>query len=178
MTLTGIRKHVDVLEAAGLVTTEKVGRVRQVPARHRAIGRRHGVDQLLPATLGAPTRRPRGLLHPHPGDTKGNEGTNHASDIDTSETLELRMTRTLPATPEEVFDAYTDAEKQKIWFSILDEEPGIVEIEVDLRVGGNQVAVWAGSRHAVPARSRRSSRSTARTGSSPSRRAATRAARR
>jgi DNA-binding transcriptional ArsR family regulator len=30
MTLTGIRKHVDVLEAAGLVTTEKIGRVRQV----------------------------------------------------------------------------------------------------------------------------------------------------
>jgi DNA-binding transcriptional ArsR family regulator len=30
MTLTGIRKHVDVLEAAGLATTEKVGRTRQV----------------------------------------------------------------------------------------------------------------------------------------------------
>ena len=29
MTLTGVRKHVDVLESAGLVTTEKVGRVRQ-----------------------------------------------------------------------------------------------------------------------------------------------------
>ena len=28
MTLTGIRKHVGVLEQAGLVTTEKVGRVR------------------------------------------------------------------------------------------------------------------------------------------------------
>jgi DNA-binding transcriptional ArsR family regulator len=28
MTLTGIRKHVQILEAAGLVTTEKVGRVR------------------------------------------------------------------------------------------------------------------------------------------------------
>src|SRR5690554_4523730 len=28
MTLTGMRKHVRVLEAAGLVTTEKVGRVR------------------------------------------------------------------------------------------------------------------------------------------------------
>ncbi|PJJ63749.1 SRPBCC family protein [Compostimonas suwonensis] len=54
----------------------------------------------------------------------------------------LRMTRQLPATPEEVFDAYTDAEKQRIWFSILDEEPGIVEIEVDLRVGGTQTAVW------------------------------------
>src|SRR5690606_33541205 len=40
------------------------------------------------------------------------------------------------------FDAYTDAEKQKIWFSILDEEPGIVRIDVDLRVGGQQTAVW------------------------------------
>ena len=63
------------------------------------------------------------------------------SDIDTSETIGLRLTRELPATPEEVFDAYTDAEQQKIWFSILDEEPGIVEIEVDL-----QVAVWGPNR--------------------------------
>ena len=29
MTLTGMKKHVGVLEAAGLVTTEKVGRVRR-----------------------------------------------------------------------------------------------------------------------------------------------------
>ena len=29
MTLTGMKKHVQVLEDAGLVTTEKVGRVRQ-----------------------------------------------------------------------------------------------------------------------------------------------------
>jgi DNA-binding transcriptional ArsR family regulator len=29
MTLTGMKKHVGVLEQAGLVTTEKVGRVRQ-----------------------------------------------------------------------------------------------------------------------------------------------------
>jgi uncharacterized protein YndB with AHSA1/START domain len=62
------------------------------------------------------------------------------------DTLELRVSRHLPATPEQVFDAYTDAEKQKIWFSILDEEPGIVEIEVDLRVGGVQTAVWGPSR--------------------------------
>lgn len=68
------------------------------------------------------------------------------SDIDTSETIALRMTRELSATPEEVFDAYTDAEKQKIWFSILDEEPGVVEIDVDLRVGGKQVAVWGPDR--------------------------------
>lgn len=60
--------------------------------------------------------------------------------------IELRTTRRLPATPEEVFDAYTDAEQQKIWYSILDEEPGIVEIEVDLRVGGKQTAVWGPNR--------------------------------
>lgn len=29
MTLTGMKKHVQVLEDAGLVTTEKIGRVRQ-----------------------------------------------------------------------------------------------------------------------------------------------------
>jgi uncharacterized protein YndB with AHSA1/START domain len=62
-----------------------------------------------------------------------------------TESIQLTMTRLLPATPEEVFDAYTDAEKQKIWFSILDETPGIVEIEVDLRVGGQQTAVWGPS---------------------------------
>jgi uncharacterized protein YndB with AHSA1/START domain len=50
---------------------------------------------------------------------------------DTATPLELRISRLVPATPEEVFDAYTNAEKQKIWFSILDERPGIVDIEVD-----------------------------------------------
>lgn len=63
----------------------------------------------------------------------------------TSETIDLTMSRQLPATPEEVFDAYTDAEQQKIWFSILDDEPGVVEITVDLRVGGKQVAKWGPS---------------------------------
>jgi len=61
-------------------------------------------------------------------------------------TLDMRVTRLLPASPEQVFDAYTDAEKQKIWYTILDEQPGIVEIEVDLRVGGQQTAVWGPDR--------------------------------
>jgi uncharacterized protein YndB with AHSA1/START domain len=63
-----------------------------------------------------------------------------------TDTLSLTMSRQLPASPEEVFDAYTDAEKQKIWFGILDTEPGIVEIDVDLRVGGEQTAKWGPSR--------------------------------
>jgi len=62
--------------------------------------------------------------------------------LSSTKTIELRLTRVLPATPDEVFEAYTDATKQKIWFSILDETPGIVEITTDLRVGGQQTAVW------------------------------------
>ena len=62
-----------------------------------------------------------------------------------TQTHDLRMTRLIPATPDEVFDAYTDAEKQKVWFSLLSDEPGIVEIDVDLRVGGIQHATWGPS---------------------------------
>lgn len=40
MTLTGMRKHVGVLEGAGLVTTEKVGRVRTCK-----LGQ-HGLDEV------------------------------------------------------------------------------------------------------------------------------------
>jgi len=65
---------------------------------------------------------------------------------DTTTPLSLRIERILKATPDDVFDAYTDADKQKIWFSILDERPGIVEIDVDLRVGGTQTAVWGPDR--------------------------------
>jgi uncharacterized protein YndB with AHSA1/START domain len=63
----------------------------------------------------------------------------------TTQTYDLTASRVLPASPEEVFDAYTDPEKQKIWFTILD--PGsIVEIESDLRVGGKQTATWGPDR--------------------------------
>lgn len=61
-------------------------------------------------------------------------------------THELRMSRLIPATPDEVFDAYVDPEKQKIWYNILEEEPMIVEIEVDLRVGGVWTNAWGRTR--------------------------------
>ena len=61
-------------------------------------------------------------------------------------TYDLTMSRLIPATPDEVFDAYTDAEKQKIWFTILDTEPSIIEVGVDLRVGGHITNVWGKNR--------------------------------
>ena len=54
---------------------------------------------------------------------------------------ELRVERLIDASPEEVFDAYTDPEAQKIWYTILDEGM-TVESEVDLRVGGKWVSIW------------------------------------
>jgi uncharacterized protein YndB with AHSA1/START domain len=72
--------------------------------------------------------------------------SNDATTPDT-DALEMRMTRSLPATPDEVFDAYTDPEKQRIWFTILDDQPGIFEITTDLRVGGQQVTAWGPDEH-------------------------------
>ena len=37
MTLTGMKKHIGVLEQAGLVTTEKIGRVRTCKLGHRRL---------------------------------------------------------------------------------------------------------------------------------------------
>ena len=54
---------------------------------------------------------------------------------------ELRVERLIDATPDEVFDAYTDPEAQKIWYSVMDEGM-IVENEVDLRVEGKWVSAW------------------------------------
>jgi uncharacterized protein YndB with AHSA1/START domain len=79
-------------------------------------------------------------------DASTDTGTGTGTGTGRETTIDMRLTRFLPATPEEVFDAYTDAEKQKIWYSILDTEPGIVEIEVDLRVGGEQTVVWGPDR--------------------------------
>src|ERR1044071_8908227 len=60
MTLTGMKKHVGVLEQAGLVTTEKVGRVRTCRLGVRRLGEeaawiaRH--RQLWSARFDAPDR--------------------------------------------------------------------------------------------------------------------------
>jgi len=54
---------------------------------------------------------------------------------------ELKVERLIDASPEEVFDAYTDPEAMKVWFTIFDEGM-IVENEIDLRVGGTWVSAW------------------------------------
>jgi len=58
------------------------------------------------------------------------------SQIESTESIGLRVQRELHATPEEVFDAYTDPAKQRNWLSALGPDEGAVEAYVDLRVGG------------------------------------------
>jgi uncharacterized protein YndB with AHSA1/START domain len=57
---------------------------------------------------------------------------------------ELRVERVLNASAEEVFDAYTDAEAAKVWFTLGPDGPdgSIAEITNDLRVGGEWNAAW------------------------------------
>ena len=54
---------------------------------------------------------------------------------------DLTVERLIDATPEEVFEAYTNPEAQRVWYTIKDEGM-IVENEVDLRVGGKWVSAW------------------------------------
>ncbi len=58
------------------------------------------------------------------------------SHIESTEFLGLRLQWELHATPEEVFDAYTDPEAQRSWLSALGPDGGAVKTSVDLRVGG------------------------------------------
>ena len=57
MTLTGMKKHVGVLEQAGLVTTEKVGRVRTCRLGLRRLDEEAAwIEEVSPA-LGCTVRR-------------------------------------------------------------------------------------------------------------------------
>ncbi len=54
---------------------------------------------------------------------------------------DMKVERLIDASPEEVFDAYTDPEAQRVWFTIFNPDM-TVENEVDLRVGGTSVITW------------------------------------
>jgi uncharacterized protein YndB with AHSA1/START domain len=58
---------------------------------------------------------------------------------------DMKVERLIDASPEEVFDAYTNPEAQKVWFTIFNQDM-FVENEVDLRVGGKWVSTWGFSR--------------------------------
>ena len=54
---------------------------------------------------------------------------------------DLKAERLINASPEEVFEAYTNPEAQRVWFTILNQDM-IVENQVDISVGGKWVSTW------------------------------------
>ena len=59
----------------------------------------------------------------------------------TTDTLSLTFERELPASPEEVWEVYTQRDHIVNWFNIL-EPDWYVSIELDFRLGGKMVAKW------------------------------------
>jgi len=61
---------------------------------------------------------------------------------------QLKVERVFNASADEVWDAYTDVEAQRIWFKLGPDGPddSIVEIESDFRVGGVWNAAWGDTR--------------------------------
>jgi uncharacterized protein YndB with AHSA1/START domain len=57
--------------------------------------------------------------------------------------FELKVQRVMDASAEEIFEALTSTEAQRIWFRGAEQDPShIVEIECDPRVGGQWLQVW------------------------------------
>ncbi|REJ05969.1 SRPBCC domain-containing protein [Microbacterium bovistercoris] len=68
------------------------------------------------------------------------------NETSTTEAIGLKVQVEIEATPEAVFDAYTDPAAQRIWLSALGPDEGAVQSTVDLRVGG----VWEARFHPNP----------------------------
>ncbi len=59
---------------------------------------------------------------------------------------QLTVERVFEASAQEVFDAFTSAEAQRVWMRDPDDPNAILETECDPRVGGRWVAAWGPSR--------------------------------
>jgi uncharacterized protein YndB with AHSA1/START domain len=55
---------------------------------------------------------------------------------------QLAVERVFDASAEEVFEAFTSADAQRVWMRDADDPNGILETECDPRVGGEWVAAW------------------------------------
>ena len=116
LTLNGIKKHVGILGIAGLVETEKVGRVREC--------------RLGPATMSARRAsgsRPIAVPGRPIGPLRALRGGREVS-------RELRYERLIQASPARVFDLFTSPAGQREFYG--NDAPGwVVDSRCELRVG-------------------------------------------
>ena len=133
MSLPAVMQHLEVLEASGLVRSEKVGRVRTcriepaafrtveqwVAARRANWERRLRSPRRVPRRAGRPSKRTEEIVR--------ERSTQHATFV---------IERTYDASPARVFAAWADPAAKGRWFGGGDDEAG--DYELDFRVGGRE----------------------------------------
>ena len=125
MTLTGMKKHVGVLEQAGLVATEKVGRVRTCRLGPRRLAEEtawiEDYRQLWASRFDALDRVVEELKQKEKIDGRKGEGdpaaAKNRTTVERTSERELVVTRTFNAPARLVFEAWTRPELLKRWWA-------------------------------------------------------------
>src|SRR6476660_8696045 len=120
MTLTGMKKHVGVLEQAGLVTTKKIGRVRTCQLGPRRLARNSHERR----------RAMNARIESKPSAVKNRTTVERKSD------REVVVTRTINGPARIVFEACSKAELLKRWWVPKSMGMTLLSCEEDARVGG------------------------------------------
>ena len=142
MTLTGMKKHVGVLEQAGLVTTEKVGRVRTCRLgqgrleeeaawieRYRQLwgARFDELDKVVEELK----RKERDRW------TQEEVSRTNRTTVERKSERELVITRTFNGPARIVFEAWTKPELLQRWWAPKSIGMTLLSCEMDVRVGGS-----------------------------------------
>ena len=144
MTLTGMKKHVGVLEQAGLVTTEKVGRVRTCRLGPRGLEEEaawiESYRQLWDARFDELDKVVEDLKRKEKidGRKKRSESTpmKNRTTVERKSERELVVTRTFDGPARIVFEAWTKPELFKRWWAPKSIGVPLLSCEMDVRVGG------------------------------------------
>ena len=145
MTLTGMRKHVGVLEQAGLVTTEKVGRVRTCRLGARRLEEETAWieqhRQLWDARFDELDNVVEELKRKEKVDGRNDRAevalmTNRTTVERTSE-REIVVTRTVDGPARLVFEAWTKPELFRQWWVPKSLGMTLLSCDMDVRVGGS-----------------------------------------
>ncbi len=130
MSLAAVVQHVQVLEASGLVRSEKTGRVRTCQLAPDVLQGAERLDQRAANRLGASSRSPRPLPRREPG---RNRQMTQRSVTHSHFTIE----RSYEASPARVFAAWATKEAKSRWFHGPDDWNASEHI-LDFRVGGHE----------------------------------------
>ena len=116
MSLPAAMQHLQVLEASGLVHSEKIGRVRTCRLELKKLSR-SALDQRAPGSVGGASRSIGRL----PGRVPGRHRIRGAAMTDRNAVHDsFVIERSLSSPPTKVFDAFADPKKKAKWFGAPD----------------------------------------------------------